>query len=99
MSAHTISNPVPTPEEMAAILDISPERATAVREIMSPIFVERRQQGDYIVRRAYSNRATAVFPTQAEAIKKAKELNPDRQAFVERVRSTGSASPDKWRRV
>jgi hypothetical protein len=30
--------------------------------------VERREQGDYAVRRANSQRASAVAPTQAQAI-------------------------------
>ena len=35
VSAHVIGNPVPTPEEMAEILGLSPERVAAVRRIMS----------------------------------------------------------------
>ena len=35
VSAHTISNPVPSPEEMGEILGLSPERVNAVRRIMS----------------------------------------------------------------
>ena len=40
------------------------------------LFVERRPQGDYAVRKANSERASAVLPTQAEAITRARELNP-----------------------
>jgi hypothetical protein len=61
------------------------------------LFVERRHQGDYAVRRPDSERASAVRPTQAEAIERAKQLNPDRQPLVERVRFTNVGSPDKWR--
>jgi DNA-directed RNA polymerase sigma subunit (sigma70/sigma32) len=35
VTVYTIRNPVPTPEEMAEILGVSPERVEAVRRIMS----------------------------------------------------------------
>ena len=35
MLPHIIGNPVPTPEEMAKILGVSPDRVAAVRRIMS----------------------------------------------------------------
>jgi hypothetical protein len=37
------------------------------------LFVERREQGDYAIRRGNSNRASAVLPTQAEAIERARD--------------------------
>ena len=39
------------------------------------LFIERRPQGDYAVRRGGAERASAVEPTQAEAIERAKEIN------------------------
>ena len=39
------------------------------------LFVERRPQGDYAVRRPSSERASHVFPTQREAIERARELD------------------------
>ncbi|RTL27705.1 MAG: DUF2188 domain-containing protein [Burkholderiales bacterium] len=62
------------------------------------VFVERRSQGDYAVRRANSQRASSVAPTQAEAIAEAKRLNPDGPVLVERVRNTEIGKPDKWRK-
>jgi hypothetical protein len=62
------------------------------------LFVERRDEGDYAVRKADSQRASAVEPTQKEAIERARELNPDAAIHVERVRNTASGSPDKWRK-
>jgi hypothetical protein len=62
------------------------------------LFVERRPQGDYAARRPNSERASAVLPTQREAIERARELNPDMQPLVERVRHTEGGSPDKWRK-
>src|SRR5476649_2847725 len=52
------------------------------------LFVERRPQGDYAVRRGGSERASAVEPTQQKAIERAKELEPDVAPHVERVRDT-----------
>lgn len=63
------------------------------------LFVERRPSGDYAVRKPNSDRASVVAPTQAEAIQRARELNPDAAIHVERVRNTDIGSPDKWRKV
>lgn len=62
------------------------------------LFVERRPQGDYAVRKPGSERASAVEPTQREAIERAKELQPDSAIHVERVRNTSGGNPDKWRK-
>lgn len=62
------------------------------------LFVERRPQGDYAIRRPESERASAVSPTQREAIERARELNPDAEVLVERVRNTDRGHPDKWRK-
>ena len=62
------------------------------------IFVERRPEGDYAVRRPDSQRASDVLPTQQEAIQRAKQLEPDAAVLVERVRHTTGGKPDKWRR-
>jgi Uncharacterized protein conserved in bacteria (DUF2188) len=63
------------------------------------LFVERRPEGDYAIRKANSDRASAVLPTQAEAIKKARELGHGAAPVVERVRNTTSGKPDKWRKA
>jgi hypothetical protein len=62
------------------------------------LFVEQRPEGDYAVRRGDAARASAVRPTQAEAIAEAKRLNPDTPPLVERVRYTTGGKPDKWRK-
>jgi hypothetical protein len=62
------------------------------------IFVERRDAGDYAVRRPNSDRASDVLPTQRDAIERARELNPDGPVLVERVRDTSVGGRDKWRR-
>jgi hypothetical protein len=62
------------------------------------IFVERRPAGDYAVRKPGSDRASAVEPTQAAAIERAREINPNAAVHVERVRNTSGGNPDKWRK-
>jgi len=62
------------------------------------LFVERRPEGDYAVRKPNAGRASAVAPTQAEAIGRARELNPDAAVHVERVRNANGGNPDKWRK-
>ena len=61
-------------------------------------FIERRDQGDYAVRKPKSERASTVADTQKEAIDAAKKLNPEATIHVERVRHTKGGSPDKWRK-
>ena len=60
------------------------------------LFVERRPQGDYAVRRPNSQRASGVLP--AKAIDRARELNPNGTPLVERVRYTSRGKPDQWRK-
>lgn len=62
------------------------------------LFIERRPQGDYAVRKANSQRASAVEGTQQEAIQRGQELNPDAIIMVERVRNTSNGKRDQWRR-
>lgn len=62
------------------------------------VFVERRPEGDYAVRRGGSERASDVKPTQREAIERARELNPGVAPHVERVRDTPEGGRDKWRK-
>jgi hypothetical protein len=62
------------------------------------LYVERRPEGDYAVRKAGSERASAVEPTQAKAIERARELNPGVAPHVERVRDTSVGGRDKWRK-
>lgn len=63
------------------------------------IYVERRPQGDYAVRKPGAERASATAPTQAEAIARAKELAPGTKPDVERVRTTTNGKPDQWRKA
>jgi hypothetical protein len=63
------------------------------------LYIERREQGDYAVRRPGSEKASAVRPTQARAIERAREINPDAAIHVERVRDTYVGGRDKWRKL
>jgi hypothetical protein len=61
------------------------------------LFVEKHPNG-YAVLKPNAERASAVLPTQAEAIERARGLNPEAAIHVERVRHTSGGSPDKWRK-
>ena len=63
------------------------------------IFVEKRPEGDYAVRRPGAERASAIEPTQSKAIERARELSPGVAPHVERVRDTSVGSRDKWRKA
>jgi hypothetical protein len=62
------------------------------------LFIERRKQGDYAMRRPNSHRASGVEETPAEAIDRARSIAPGSTVFVERVRYTSRGTPDKWRK-
>jgi Uncharacterized protein conserved in bacteria (DUF2188) len=62
------------------------------------LFIEQREQGDYVVRKGNAERASAVEPTQKKAIERARELNPGHAPRVERVRNTDRGHRDKWRK-
>jgi hypothetical protein len=63
------------------------------------LYVEQRPQGDYAVKKPNAERASAVAPTQKEAIEKARELNPGMAPDVERVRDTKVGGRDQWRKA
>ena len=56
------------------------------------LYVERREQGDYAVRRGGAQRASDVLPTQAKAIERARELNPNGRPVVERTTLYGASA-------
>jgi len=60
------------------------------------LYIEPRTQGDYAVRKEGSVQASATAPTQKEAIAGAKELAPNGEIHVARVRESGDG-PDKFR--
>lgn len=62
------------------------------------IYVERRAEGDYAIRRPGSERASSVEETQADAIERAREIAPNAAIHVERVRNTRVGGRDKWRK-
>jgi hypothetical protein len=66
---------------------------------MGKLFVERRpEEGDYAIRRPGAERISGHEVTQAEAIERAREIDPNAAVLVERVRYTDGGHPDKWRR-
>jgi len=70
----------------------------SVKKDSNNLFIEPRAEGDYAVRKPDSERASAVAPTQAEAIERAKQLNPNAAIHVDRVRNTDSGKANKWRK-
>ena len=62
------------------------------------IYVEPRDEGGYSVKREGAKRASAVLPTQKEAIARARELEPGKQPNVARVRNVSGRGPDKFRK-
>lgn len=56
-------------------------------------------KGDYADRQEDSKRASAVAPTQVEAIAKAQEIFPGVRPDVERVRHTNKGRPDQRRKA
>ena len=63
------------------------------------IYVERRGSREYAVLKPGAERASAILPTQAEAIERAKEISPSTRPDVERVRHTSGGKPDQWRKA
>ena len=90
-----ITTPIPTLEEFGRKLGLSKARLRA----LAPIFVERRAQGDYVVKRGGGQRASYVFSTQREAVERARELSPDRMILVERVHNGTRGAHARWRKA
>jgi hypothetical protein len=63
-----------------------------------PRFVERRDDGKFVVKRENAKRASGVFDSQKEAIDAAREMT-DGPVHVARIRNTEGGSPDKWRKI
>jgi len=60
------------------------------------LFIEQREkEGAYVTRRTGSARASGREDTQAEAIDRARETDPDATILVERVRDTERGGRDK----
>jgi hypothetical protein len=63
------------------------------------LFIERREEeGDYAIRRPDADRISGHEATQAEAIERAREIDPNAAILVERVRNTDRGQRDKWRK-
>lgn len=60
-------------------------------------YIERTDDGDYSARRGGAKRASAIEPTQGDAIDRAREIDPDAPIHIERVRTTNRGGRDKWR--
>jgi hypothetical protein len=61
------------------------------------VYIERREQGDYAIRKGGSERASGIVPTQRAAIDRAEKMFPDQKPLIERLRDTKKGGRDKWR--
>ena len=59
-------------------------------------YIEPREQG-YAVVAENADKASALTRTQAQAIAKAKQLNPDKKPHIARVENTTKGKPDRFR--
>ena len=84
---------------MSNAKDTKHTKPVAAHKVDKKLFVEKRPEGAYAVRKGNSETASDVLATQAEAIERAKELNPGASPAVERVRNTTGRKPDKWRKA
>jgi hypothetical protein len=67
--------------------------------VSSKLFIEQRpDERDYAIRRPGAERISDHEPTQAEAIERAREIDPNAAILVERVRDTNRGHRDKWRK-
>jgi len=89
-----ITTPIPTLEEFGDRLGLSEAR----RKSLGPVFVERRSDGGYVVRRRGTTKSIKVTPTQREAVEHAREISPNGTILIERVRNTDVGSRDRWRK-
>jgi hypothetical protein len=63
------------------------------------LFIEQRpEDNDYSIRRPGAERISDRGATQAEAIERAREIDPNAAILVERVRNTDVGHRDKWRK-
>jgi hypothetical protein len=62
------------------------------------LFIEQREEGDFAIRRPDAERISGHEPTQAGAIERAREIDPNAAILVERVRNTDRGHRDKWRK-
>jgi hypothetical protein len=100
MTSRTQCGPPPEPTVVSGVFfGVSYSQERGARMAQNAVYIERREQGDYAVRKPGSERASAILPTQAKAIERAREMDPDAAVHVERVRDTNVGGRDKWRKL
>jgi hypothetical protein len=70
MTAHVIGNPVPTPEELAEMLGMSPDRVAAVRRIMSTPNRQKTSSRSSVPFKAAARKRSSRSGTSARAASK-----------------------------
>jgi len=63
------------------------------------LYIEKREQGDFAVRRPGSEKASAICTTKAKAIERAREISRDARIYVERDRDISVGGRDRWRLI
>jgi hypothetical protein len=70
MAVYVIRNPVPTPEEMAEILGVSPERVAAIRKIMDTPVPRKKSTRSTAATRKPARKASSSRKSTRTAAKK-----------------------------
>ena len=63
----------------------------------SELYIEKRENGDYAIRRPGSERASAICKSVPVAIKRARSMCPGATVYVERNRNCLIGGMDRWR--
>jgi hypothetical protein len=61
------------------------------------MYIEKRGSKQFAVLKEGAQRASAILPTQAKAIQRAKQLSPNHKPHVARVEYTSKGKPDQFR--
>ncbi len=63
------------------------------------MYIEKCEQGGYAIRRAGSEKASAILPTLEAAIEEAYRMYEYVAIYVEVVRDPGFSGRDRWRKL
>jgi hypothetical protein len=61
-------------------------------------YIEKRSPHECAVLKEGAQRASAILPTQAQAVQRAKELSPNHKPHISRVEHTQRGHPDQFRK-
>ncbi len=61
-------------------------------------YIEQTEDRRYSAKKGGAKRASAIEDTQAEAVARARQIDPSAAVHIERVRNTDIGARDKWRK-